>query len=559
MRTLVMGAENEYAIAAVDGAAPVSVDPLRLVFAEAGRQLKSLSDGSRCGMFLVNGGRMYLDCGHVEIATPECTSPWEVTRYILAGEKMLHGLAASASANQGRPGGILVFRTNVDYRSPEVTWGAHESYRYLCPAPRIITALIPHLVTRMIYTGGGGLDVRRGGFAFSLSPRAGLFRQVTSLESTGNRGIWHLKDETLSGEGHRAHVLLGEALCSHRAQVLKLGTTALLAAMADGSVLPGRAVQLLSPVSALRTVAADVALKAPIALADGRWLTPLAIQRFFLESAERCVGERFMPDWTAEVCRLWRETLDVLEGGAAAAATLLDWPLKYQLYTRRLTGRGHSWESARIWSFVARVLSRALRRQERVLDPNGITELIGSASPVPREVAFLALRLRRYGLDWSGLAPFLKLRDELCEADLRFGQIGNGVFDSLDAARHLRHKVPGVDRIDRALLEPSSCPRARRRSKAIRELLAAGSAGSAGWVRVSDETRHRILELPDPLSDRDDWIALPRPGNAEQPREEPAAQQGSSEPEGALARLIREFLGRHGVPPSEQAPPQERS
>src|SRR6185503_14904501 len=46
------------------------------------------------GMFLENGSRLYIDCGqHPELSTPECTDPWQVVRYILAGERTLLHLA----------------------------------------------------------------------------------------------------------------------------------------------------------------------------------------------------------------------------------------------------------------------------------------------------------------------------------------------------------------------------------------------------------------------------------------------------------------------------------
>ncbi|TDI36153.1 MAG: hypothetical protein E2P02_25940 [Acidobacteria bacterium] len=50
-------------------------------------------------LFLENGSRLYLDCGnHPELATPECTDPLDVVRYILAGERILEQLSRSIEA-----------------------------------------------------------------------------------------------------------------------------------------------------------------------------------------------------------------------------------------------------------------------------------------------------------------------------------------------------------------------------------------------------------------------------------------------------------------------------
>ena len=41
------------------------------------------------GIFLANGARFYMDCGHPEMTTPECANPWDVVRYMHAGERAL--------------------------------------------------------------------------------------------------------------------------------------------------------------------------------------------------------------------------------------------------------------------------------------------------------------------------------------------------------------------------------------------------------------------------------------------------------------------------------------
>ena len=41
------------------------------------------------GGFLLNGGRIYLDMGHIEYASPECRQLRDIAAYDLAGDQLL--------------------------------------------------------------------------------------------------------------------------------------------------------------------------------------------------------------------------------------------------------------------------------------------------------------------------------------------------------------------------------------------------------------------------------------------------------------------------------------
>ena len=55
------------------------------------------------GGFLFNAGRVYIDMGHLEYATPECMGLWDIVAFDRAGDVILHralhalGLAKEAS------------------------------------------------------------------------------------------------------------------------------------------------------------------------------------------------------------------------------------------------------------------------------------------------------------------------------------------------------------------------------------------------------------------------------------------------------------------------------
>ena len=116
------------------------------------------------------------------------------------------------------------------------------------------------------------------GVEFILSPRVPHMVREVSNDSTGNRGIFHTKDESLCGKGyHRLHLLCGESLCSETATWLKVGTTALVVALIEAGLRPGDAVALQSPLEAMRSFASDTVCKAIVESASGKDLTAIMI------------------------------------------------------------------------------------------------------------------------------------------------------------------------------------------------------------------------------------------------------------------------------------------
>ncbi len=280
MTPRVMGIEIEYAAAMAgrSGSAPSAQAAAAALMRIARDRLTHLSD-SNGGIFLTNGARLYLDTGHhPEICTPEVDHPDDCVRYMLACESILADLARKLSRPLLKTG-ILLFKCNVDYWRPDVTWACHESYLHranLCALP---SQLIAHLVSR-VWCGAGGLNPLCAGIQFSLSPRAHIFVKEVSNSTTSCRGIFNTRDESLaSGRYRRLHVICCDSLCSQTGLWLRLGTTCLVLAMAEGGLRPGEAVQLREPVEALHRFAADPYFRAAAELTDGRRMTALQIQR----------------------------------------------------------------------------------------------------------------------------------------------------------------------------------------------------------------------------------------------------------------------------------------
>jgi proteasome accessory factor A len=503
------GVETEYGFAAFDSAGnPYDRDEAVNALLELARaSLPHLPDLASTGMFLVNGSRFYVDSGHhPEMATPECTNPWDVVRYVLAGERILAELMDGLKAKNPRIGRAFFFKSNIDYGGSGSTWGCHESYLHSMDPKVLATEIIPHLVSRIVYTGAGGFDNRSPGIQFLLSPRAAHLKQEISVHSTHDRGIFHTKDEPLCGKGyHRLHVLCGESLSSQTAAWLKVAATALVVALAEGGCSPGREVQLSSPLEAMQAFAADPGLKATARTADGRSLSAIAIQRHYLSLAEAHRDTPFMPPWTEEACKRWRSALDCLESNPQQASRTFDWAIKLTLFEDHARRRGIAWKTIPVWNQVVTGLPPALQKSNFSPGPFPLKSLLSTKGPAQEAAVEQYRFLEKNGLSWENLPAFIALEHELFEVDTRFGQLGGGsISASLEAAGVLNQAVAGVDNIEHALGHPPASGRGRLRGEWVSRLAPPGR-GRCDWSVVWDVERGRVLDLSDPFAAESCW------------------------------------------------------
>jgi proteasome accessory factor A len=503
------GIETEYALTAVDGRgrSMSRFEVIEALLQLARETLPHLPDELSSGMFLQNGARFYLDAGsHPELATPEVSNPWDAVRYVQAGEQMLLRLVAEY-VRKRRSVRVSVYRCNVDLSGAGSAWGTHESVMHQANVARLPGQIIPHLVSRLIYSGAGGFDNQSAGIEFMLSPRVAHLTNAVSSESTHSRGIFHTKDEPLCGTGsHRLHIICGESLCAELSSWLKIGTTALVVALSEAGLNPGDAVELRAPVVAMQTFARDPTCTAVVETVRGARLTALAIQRHYLALADAHVGDTCMPPWAAEVCRQWRAVLDRLEHAPESVATALDWAIKLSLYKEHVRRRGLAWECLPVWNRVVGKLASALAGAGQRGRAFTADQVLGARSPVAEEVARLTPYVLDHGLSWNGLGLFLRVRQELFEIDTRFGQLGDGgIFSTLDAAGLLAHQVPGVDNVEHAIGNPPDVPRARVRGETVRQLSGKGDRYTCDWEAVWDSASGRVLDLTDPFSAAAEW------------------------------------------------------
>jgi proteasome accessory factor A len=417
-------------------------------------RLPCLHGGGDADLFLGNGGRFYIDVGgHPEWATPECTSPYEAVLYRLAGEAIVGAAVDVVEQRSPEVGEVLVTRTNVDYQSG-ATWAGHESYLVTSTLGRQSAAIVPHLVSRIVYTGAGGFSTSDVGMTFSVSPRVAHLNQLSSSSSTEDRGIFHTRNEPLASNGYRRmHVLCGENLQCHVADVLRMGTTSLIALLIDRGLNPRLTMAPADPVTAMHRFSDDPECKVVVRLASGRRATALDIQRHHLEHVEKHLASGVLPQWAADLCVLWRDVLNRFETDPDSLFGMLDWKTKEILYRRHVEQEG---------------------------------------------------RFR-----WGQRLMPTSLRAQLCELDMRYGQVGRrGVHRSLDDAGLLEYSLVSREEVERAVTQPPR-GRARARGGAIQDAVKVGTnlaSYRCDWTGIVDRAGKRFLDLADPFRDpADGW------------------------------------------------------
>lgn len=457
-------------------------------------------------VYLGCGSRLYLDCGHPEWSTPEVTSPSEAVRYSRAGEATLLEAATELETSTARLERAILFKCNVDYAAG-TTWGAHENYLMATRHPAELPGqIIPHMVSRIVFTGAGGLNPLSPGIEFSLSPRVAHLDAVAS----NRHAIFNTRDEPLAAHGYRRlHIVAGESLCSQLADYLRLGTTALVVKLCDAGFRPNAGISLSQPLETMRAFAADPACSVRAAEQNGCSISALDIQRSYLEQVESHRGSSFMPAWADEVCARWRQALDTLEREPTAMDTVLDWRIKLALFKHRARLRGIDWDAIPAWSAVQNCMVIIQNPTERL--PHDWKELASLARTAgcPTDVVDALVEQARVRSQsppelWES---YLALRAELCEIDIRFGQLGSqGLFTTMDRAGVLSHRIVTDEEITTASRTPPSAGRGRVRGDQIRRLKQRRLEGVCDWTRIVDSSSGRVLDLSDPFQhDAPEW------------------------------------------------------
>ena len=247
---------------------------------------------------LTNGARFYVDHAHPEYSTPECLTPLECLVHDKAGEEVLRRAMKAAALRIPDQPAPIVYKNNSDGKGN--SYGCHENYMMdrAVPFAKVIEGVVPHFVSRTIFTGSGKVGVETPALDadtvhFQISQRAEFFEEIVGLETTLKRPIVNTRDEPHADPSRfrRLHVIVGDANLSEIATLLKVGTTAIVLAMIEDDAGPTRSLTLADPVRALHQVSADLTLARPLSLTDGSSATALEMQWELFGAARKYAEE----------------------------------------------------------------------------------------------------------------------------------------------------------------------------------------------------------------------------------------------------------------------------
>jgi Pup amidohydrolase len=299
---------------------------------------------------LANGGRLYVDGAHPEYSTPECTNPREVVVFERISERILAQCLHNLVRLRGREQ-FLLYKNNSDGKGN--SYGYHENYMLsrMVPFERIVKALAPFLVTRLIYAGAGkvGAENQTSPIDYQISQRADFFECLVDLNTMVKRPIVNSRDEPHAeyGKYRRLHVIVGDANMAELSTYLKVGTLAIVLDLIEaGAELPE--IELDDPVLGIKQVSRDLTMNETLKLAGGRSTTALEIQRAYLKAAMNFYACHELNQVTKDVLVRWEEVLDKLERDPRTLVHELDWVAKRHLMESYMERRGCGWNDPRI-------------------------------------------------------------------------------------------------------------------------------------------------------------------------------------------------------------------
>ena len=304
------------------------------------------------GGFLTNAGRIYLDMGHLEYASPECHSLTDVVASDRAGDFLIQ----QAIDELGFADQVSLIKNNIDHET-DATFGSHENYLVSRRFPfsrRGLAPLVSFLVTRQVFTGSGRIGCASPQDAWIQLDRLIVPRSVMGSRQDGtqlpfqisqradhivndffewvqqNRAIVNTRDEPLAdpNQYRRIHLLLGDSNMAEYATALKLGTTGLVLQLIEEGHAP-HDLEIDEPVEALQDISRDQDRQWLVQLQSRKTVSALDIQEEFLNCAlQHCQGQDEETDWVLEQ---WASVLRDLRGDYTNLVGRVDWASKLWL------------------------------------------------------------------------------------------------------------------------------------------------------------------------------------------------------------------------------------
>lgn len=296
------------------------------------------------GGFLSNGGRLYLDMGHLEYASPECSNLVDLIAFDRAGDLIVQ----EALEDLGWSEQVSLIKNNVDLET-NATFGCHENYlvsrAFQFDNRENLKLLSSFLVTRQIFCGAGRVGAcnphpfrdwdgmtknpqEEERIDFQISQRADHIPNEFYRWVQYNRAIVNTRDEPLSDPGRfrRIHLLVGDSNMNEYSTALKMGTTVLMMDLIEAGACDPNWI-LSDAVSSMREISRDQNFKWEISLANGRETTALDLQIEIAQAAKKHLsGNTNETDWIIDN---WISVLEDLPKGPEAVLGRVDWASKY--------------------------------------------------------------------------------------------------------------------------------------------------------------------------------------------------------------------------------------
>ncbi len=303
------------------------------------------------GGFLFNGGRTYVDMGHLEYCTPECLSLIDIYRYDRAGDAILQQAVKELKLEKE----VSFIRNNVDHYSG-ATFGCHENFLVRRSAPLTETnvqSLLAFLTLRLLYSSSGRVGTTiaaefRGEVSqpavdniFQISQRADYINNDLFEWVQFNRAIINTRDEPLadSRKYRRLHLLHGDTNVLPTTLLLKIGTTSLVLDLLEADCLPK--VILADAVMTFRSLSHQPEGPWLVPLANGRCVSAVELLEQFWMAANREFRGRDAE--TSILLDIWRKTLDALATDPDLLVGQVDWITKRWLFRQFMAEEKLSW------------------------------------------------------------------------------------------------------------------------------------------------------------------------------------------------------------------------
>jgi proteasome accessory factor PafA2 len=283
-------------------------------------------------LVLSNGARFYNDHAHPEYSTPECTTLRQIVTQDKAGERILAECARRRNLKLPNGQEVRLYKNNTDFFGH--SYGCHDNYLMQRDVPwdRIVSSILPFLITRQIFAGAGKMGVEGESTSsqpsiYQISQRADFFSVVVSIDTMNRRPLINTRDEPHvdASRYRRFHVILGDSNMSEWATALKIGTTALVLGLIERGEAPQ--LEIAQPVDANKSISRDQNYDWIIELKDGRKISAIEVQRIYLRAAAKIDHESPNEDrqW---ILREWENVLNDLERDVMTTRDRVDWVAK---------------------------------------------------------------------------------------------------------------------------------------------------------------------------------------------------------------------------------------